>query len=169
MSNAIELNGLGDVLAQIKKVSDLGAVNAALTEAAVYLKGKIDEYPPSKSRPGRISLRTRRPMGWYKRGTGWMSPIVRNGVAVRYVNYRATSETLGRKWTIASQGPLTVVVGNNVSYGPYVQSAVKVGGAGPQSRLMRAYGWKTVEDVVKQEESAVVKQIEARLTKQFGG
>lgn len=169
MSNAIEINGLSEVIAKIKAAGDLGFINAVLTEAAVYLKGKVDEYPPSKSGPGRISLRTHRPMGWYKRGTGWMSPIVRNGRAIRYVNYRATSETLGRKWTIASQGPMTVVLGNNVSYGPYVQSAVRVGGAGPQSRLLRAYGWKTVETVLAEEESKVIKQIEARLIKQAGG
>ena len=164
----IELTLTDNVTPLLRDLANLDFVDDVLMAGGVAIKGKVDDYPPSKSRPGRYSLRTHRPMGYYKRGTGWMSPIVRKGRAVRYVNYKATSETLGRKWTITKRGAGVVAVGNNVSYGPWVQSRVRVGNVGPQSRLMRAYGWKTIEDVADAEGSKIVQQMENALRKKLG-
>ncbi len=193
MDSLIEIAVNDGVTAKLKTLEDLSFVNAALTAGAVALKAKLAVYPPSQSRPGRYSLRTRRPMGWYKRGTGWMEPILsrqRRGpllsraamgglvgnpspsipsVVIGYRNRRATSETFGRKWAIYSRGPLEVVIGNNTSYGPWAKSAVRVGSAGPQSRLLRAYGWSTVDQDVAGEEKSIVARVESELQKKFGG
>ncbi len=163
----LEIQVRDNVSAKLKSLGDLDFVDNVLMAGALAIKGKVDDYPPSRSRPGRYSIRTRRPMGYYKRGTGWMEPIVRNNRAVGYRNRRATSETLGRKWTVAKRGRGEVVVGNNVTYGPWVQSRVKIGGKGPQSRLLRAYGWKTVETVVEGEGPKIVQRIETELQKRF--
>jgi hypothetical protein len=60
-------------------------------------------------------------------------------------------------------------VGNNVTYGPWVQSGVNLGGVGPQAMVHKLTGWRTVEQVARQEERNVVARIEQELTRQLGG
>jgi hypothetical protein len=56
-----------------------------------------------------------------------------------------TSETLGRKWTIKSRdGGMSAVVGNNVSYGIFVQGE-------KQAAFHARRGWKTTEQVADKE------------------
>jgi hypothetical protein len=165
---SIQINGLDDVLRRMEQLGRMDYLGAVLRAAALHVKGKLAVYPPSRSTPGRVSLRTRRPMGYYRRGTGWFYPIVRQGSAVRYKSAGHTSETLGRKWTIADRGPLAVVVGNNVSYGPWVQSGVRVGGAGPQAMVHRLTGWRTVEQVAAEEGPQAIERVRRELERRFG-
>lgn len=153
-----------------KRLHALGAtefVGAALMAGAVAIKGKVAKYPPSRSTPGRYSTRTHRPMGYYKRGTGWFYPLLRGGKVRGYRNAKATSETLGRRWTVRARGSAEVVIGNNVSYGPWAQSRARVGNVGPQTRLLRAYNWQTIEDVAEQEGPRILARIESELQKKI--
>lgn len=164
----LEIKLRDEVTPKLTKFTNLDFVDTALMAGGVAIKAQVDDYPPSRSRPGRYSARTHRPMGYYKRGTGWFEPVVRKGRAVGYRNRRATSETLGRKWTVSKRGRGEVVVGNNVSYGPWVQSRVRVGGKGPQSRLMRAYGWQTIEEVADNAGPKIVERVEREIEQKLG-
>ena len=69
--------------------------------------------------------------------------------------YRRTG-TLGRRWTTKideSAGGLVGKVGNNTSYGPFVQSQMF------QAAVHQGL-WQTDEDVAKKEEAAIVADFE---------
>jgi hypothetical protein len=71
---------------------------------------------------------------------------------------------LGRKWTVAKENNgLTVIIGNNVSYSPYVHDPEK------QAAFHKARGWKTTEQVANEETDVVMRQLEAALIKDLGG
>jgi len=138
--SSVKIIGMQQVVEKIKTLDDLEIAKPALKGAALHIKGVVNRYPPSSE--ANVPYQRR----WYERGYGskWMR---RDGS----VGGRKTSETLGRKWTIrtADRG-LTVIVGNNVSYGPYVQDAKH------QAGFHAARGWKTIQDVVKEESDTVV-------------
>lgn len=130
----LEIRGLDKLLTKLETLGQLKFAVTAMKAGALHIKGKIAKYPPSSeaNTPGQKR--------WYERGYGTRWP----GGGKR------TSETLGRKWTIASRdGGLTQVIGNNVSYGPYVQSAKL------QARFHAKRGWKTDEQVVEEEKNYV--------------
>lgn len=138
----IEIKGL-EALAQ--KLNLLPALKAGIKAAAAHVKGKIAIYPPktAANTPGRRDSHGRK-MGWYIRHRGGFSSSGRQ---------TSSSETLGQKWTVTSRdGGLTGVVGNNVSYGPFVQDAEK------QARFHGARGWKTTQTVAE-EQAANIRQI----------
>lgn len=145
----VEIEGMDNIRRMIDQLKDLKPAKAALKAGGVHIKGKIAQYPPSSE--ANVPNQRR----WYQRGWGskWM---LRDGT----VHGRKTSETLGRKWTVQTRDAgLTVVVGNNVSYGPYVQDADH------QAPFHKARGWKTAQEVVKEESPTVVKFIEDELEK----
>lgn len=137
---SVEIEGMERVVEKIKTLQDLAPAKAGLKAAGTHIKGVVNRYPPSSD--ANVPYQRR----WYERGWGtkWMR---RDGS----VGGRKTSETLGRKWTIrtADRG-LTVIVGNNVSYGPAVQDAEH------QADFHAARGWKTIQDVASEESDRVV-------------
>lgn len=129
----MRIEGLEPLIKKIKTVEQLRGLASTLRAAAVYLKGKAATYPPATA--ANSPERNR----WYERGFGprWR---VKNG----QVHGRKTSQTLGRKWTIGTENNgLTVTIGNNVRYGPYVQDPDK------QASHMKAIGWKTTEEIIE--------------------
>ncbi|HZQ08612.1 MAG TPA: hypothetical protein VFD70_18665 [Anaerolineae bacterium] len=171
MADGITLSsGYDETLGLLKSLDDFSFANRVLMAGGQAIQRRMATYPRSRSVPGRVSLKTHKPMGYYKRGTGWFYPIMRKGKVRGYRNTHATSETLGRRWAISSRGPLTVVVGNNASYGPWVQSATKLGdGRGPQARVHTATGWKTDQQVLNEEGKNIVANMEREFQKRFGG
>lgn len=142
-NNAIEIEGLDKALRKIKSLEDMSAVSSALQAAAVHVKGKIAQYPPASE----ANLPKERGT-WYERGYGTRWPG----------GGRRTSETLGRKWTIGSRNRgLTWIVGNNVSYGPYVQDEDK------QAAFHKRRGWKTTQTVAKEEAETVNKFVKKEI------
>jgi len=150
----IEIKGLEELG---KKLNIWPAFKAALKAGAVMLKGRVSKYPPGGewNQPGRYSLKTHRKMGWYVRGRGGYSP---SGKLV------TRSETLGRRWTQKTEDDgLTVRIGNNVSYGPFVQDREK------QARFHALHGWRTVQDVAEQDGEEVKELITKEVQKLFDG
>jgi len=146
---SIKINGLDELTAKLKKLEDLQAIAPALRAGALHVKGKIATYPPSSE------ANTPNQRRWYERGYGskWMR-------ADGSIGGKKTSENLGRKWTIGERNAgLTQVVGNNVSYGPFVQDAES------QAAFHKARGWKTVQDVVASETDKVIAMISQELDK----
>lgn len=142
-TTTIRIEGLDRVLKKIKTVEELKPVTDALQAGAVHVKGKIAQYPPASEANDPSRQR------WYERGYGpkWRT---RDGS----IAGKKTSETLGRKWTTASRNRgLTQIVGNNVSYGPFVQDKDR------QAWFHRERGWKTTEQVAEEEAETVLKFI----------
>ena len=130
-SSNVEIKGLDQLTGKIKTMTDLRAFDNGLREGAILVKAKVAKYPAATS--------ANAPNGhWYQRGYGpkWR---VKSGD----VHGRASSETLGRKWTMVKRGILTFIVGNNVSYGRFVQSD------DDQASFHKRRGWPTIETVAR--------------------
>ena len=129
---AVQVRGLKEAIKRLEKVGGPGALRRPMTRAVAHLHDRIAQYPPAgaANSPGNG-------YSWYERGFGTRA---RTGRAW------PTSETLGRRWTheVSADGRRGVV-GNNASYGPYVQSAEK------QAVFHVQRGWKTDETVAKEE------------------
>jgi hypothetical protein len=130
----------------------MDGIQPALKAGAEHIKGKINQYPPA------TSANTPGQKRWYERGYGpkWTR---RDGS----IGSRKSSEMLGRKWTTAPQGTRAYVIGNNVSYSPYVHDPEK------QAAFHKARGWKTTAQVAEQEGPRVVAFIERWINKVIGG
>ena len=138
MSASIEIKGLEELTSKINSLAGMYAIKTGLKSAGMHIKGKIAEYPPSSE--ANIPDEHGR---WYERGWGSKWKGGTGG--------KQTSETLGRKWTRKFiMGGLGVLVGNNVSYGDYVQGERQVG-------FHAARGWKTTDQVAEEETDEVVK------------
>ncbi len=155
MSNNVELQGFAEVQAAIARLTNLAPVKAALRAGAVHLKGKIAQYPPATgaNMPGPYPAR------WYERGYGprWARKIKKG------VGGRRTSENLATGWTVeARDDGLTQVVGNDTTYGPYVQGD-------EQAACHAAHGWKTVDQVLEQESETILKAVSDAIDKALAG
>ena len=149
------IKGMSKLLRKLKTIEELRGAKRGLKAGALHVKGKIDEYPPSTTAnsPGNPTGR------WYERG--WGSRYKRlDGV----VTGKKTSETLGRKWTTAEQNAgLTQVIGNNASYAPYVHDAEE------QAKIHGDRGWKTDEQVLREEGDKVLEFIQHEVERELGG
>ena len=149
------IKGMSKLLRKLKTIEELRGAKRGLKAGALHVKGKIDEYPPSTTAnsPGNPTGR------WYERG--WGSRYKRlDGV----VTGKKTSETLGRKWTTAEQNAgLTQVIGNNASYAPYVHDAEE------QAKIHGDRGWKTDEQVLREEGDKVLQFIQREVERELGG
>lgn len=122
----IQISGLSNWQRALR--SDLGgAINAALTAVAEEGRDLISPYPPAPPR-----TRDR----WYERGYGprWRR---KDGS----VGGRKTSETLGRRWTVASKSRTKVALINTASYAGYVHDSQE------QAQRMKQIGWRTERDM----------------------
>lgn len=157
----IKVLGIEETLQRLRSLTDMRAVNAMLLSAALYLKSKVAQYPPRKRLKRRAvygqtfqSVRQRK----------WFFAALSNGdIEVPYRRGLSPgSESLGRKWTVYSLSPFTVVVGNNVSYARYVQDQEM------QSRYMREVGWQTVQQVVEAEHERITEWLQQEFERKFG-
>jgi len=139
----IEIEGLDKLIKKLDKIGKLDYVKAGIKAGAVYVKGKIAKYPPPTAinKPGNPSGR------WYVRGFGW-----------RFASGRVSpvSEDLGGGWTIKTEDRgFTAIVGNDTSYGIFVQGP-KDGPKGQrQAGHMARIGWKSVDTVAEEEKKRV--------------
>ena len=126
----IKIEGMDRLVATLGRLEGARYMRGVLEAGGSMLKNYIAEYPPASeaNRPGQ-----RR---WYERGYGsrWTR---RDGS----VGGSATSQTLGRRWTVSSRG-LTVTVGNNVTYGPFVQGD-------KQAAFHERRGWRTEQQAIE--------------------
>ncbi|GAG42428.1 unnamed protein product, partial [marine sediment metagenome] len=108
-------------------------------------------YPPESAanRPPGING-----YSWYQRGFGTRTTTGRG--------YN-TSEGLGRAWTWeVTNGGRRGEVGNDTSYGPYVQDKTK------QTRFHKARNWKTIQDVLKKATPKIVGFFKRGYDKELG-
>jgi len=174
---SVDITGLNEMQARFKFIAQksptyLSAAAKEAIELHVLNEEGLKRYPPATeaNQPGRFSLKTRKPMGYYQRGIGYWYPVMRKssligkttkGGGTSYSNraggslgarkstgvagykLRRTSERYGTKF-IVSRIPFGAALGNTASYKNYL------GGHGTQSRLMAKYGWRVAYDVAVQ-------------------
>ena len=149
------IKGMNKLLRKLDTVAKLRGAKRGLKSGALHVKGKIAKYPPSTTAnsPGNPTGR------WYERG--WGSRYKRiDGV----MTGKKTSETLGRKWTTAERNAgLTHIIGNNASYAEFVHDAEK------QAKIHGDRGWKTDEQVLREEGKQVLQFIQNEVEKELGG
>lgn len=146
--STVQIKGLDQLLRKVDSIQGLRVAVRAMRASAVHVKGKIATYPASTiaNSPGAY------PKRWYERGYGSRWARKSGGIGGR-----KTSETLGRRWTTAQRnGGLTQVVGNNVSYGEFVQSRKKQASA-------HKGRWKTIQDVSEEEAETIVNFVKAEI------
>jgi len=150
MSSEVRVEGLDEIIRKIDSVAKLKRAVNGLRAGAVHIEGKMKQYPGSS-----IANSPSNPTGrWYERtyGPRWRR---RDGS----IGGRKTSEDLRSKWTIASEASgLRQVIGNNVSYGIHVQGE-------KQAHFHAARGWKTTEQVAKEETDTVVNFVKSEIDK----
>ena len=127
---------------KLRSLGDLRFLRPTIKGALTHISGKVSQYPPAPPKnktPGH---------SWYDRGWGsrWMR---KDGT----VNGRQTSEDLGQSWTSKVETNTRGRIGNDTSYGQWVQGE-------KQSGRMEAIGWKTTDTVVEEESAHVLKEIQ---------
>lgn len=159
MADTIVIKGLDKLQRKLGNIKP--AVVRGIKAGTLHVKGKIDQYPAATQANQPKQYSKGQWNTWYERG--WGSKWALAGGGWHGVK---SSETLGRKWTTKTENNgLTGVVGNNVSYGPYVQG----GDSAPhkQAAAMKRIGWKTTDEVIDQEAQAVTDFIKSEIEKEI--
>jgi hypothetical protein len=146
---------MDDLIRRLDKVGSRQPIKTAMRAAAQHVKGKVNVYPPDT-----IANSPSNPSGrWYERNYGprWRR---RDGS----IGGSPTSKQLKHKWTtkLANDG-LSAIVGNNVSYGPYVQDEER------QAGFHRRRGWKTIQDVSREEAETVARFVRDHVERALEG
>jgi len=173
--NIIQIEGLEKLLDALEKTPEVivPLLKDAMNKSVRAIQARVAEYPPSTeaNQPGRISVKTHEPMGYYERGRGWWYPIMRPWtdagqkvgkafgmieasskirMATQVQGYKLAgggkSEMLGKSWTVAvGAGKDGVVgeIGNNTSYAPWVQGD-------KQWNVHAKRGWKTLDTALEE-------------------
>lgn len=148
---SIEIKGIPQLDKKLESV--LPAVRVGIKAGTEHIKGKVAQYPPATLANQPKSYQSGRWNTWYERGWGSKWALAGGGW-----HGRKSSEALGRKWTIRIENDgLTGIVGNNVTYGPYVQDTEK------QATALKRIGWKTTGQVADEEKETVTNFIKQQV------
>lgn len=155
MTPEIVLINASELAHRLEQLGRGAYVKSVLEALALYLKGKVSQYPP------RQSLTRQQVYGqtWksVKQRRWFFAALRRGAIDIPYRRGQsAQSENLGQSWTI-SVSKNQARIGTRVSYAPWVQSRAK------QTKFMRAMGWQTVEDVKDTESETIANEAERLL------
>ena len=151
-TESVTFKGDRKVLNRLKKVGDNKRLRAAVTAAAIHVKGKVAIYPPRKlGRAGNfVSNKQKRQFAGMVR-MGYREFPYKRGISGR-------SERHGQSWTYTSAASgLSATIGSDTSYGKLLQSPKH------QTEFHRAGGWKTTAEVMKEEQPEVLAFFKAEL------
>lgn len=136
---------------KLKSLTDYKFLRPTMQAVGAHMKGKAAIYPDSS-----IANTPKTHGSWYERGFGTKYRRLDGNVTGRH-----TSETLGRRWTFRTEKTgIGVTIGNNVSYGPYVQGE-------DQASFHARRSWKTVDDVADEQSDFVLKTIKRAVDRQL--
>ena len=118
---------------------------AMVLACAIHFVAKVNQYPPESHRPQPFKTDKQRRAVFAKLSAGEIEIPYRRGQS-------PNSETASKRWSVESRdGGLTQVAGNNASYAPLLYSAQG------QAAYHKETGWKTVEDVYKDEKQELAR------------
>jgi len=146
MKYRIDIEGREEIERKLGKLLAWNLFREAAVLSAKHIEGKVRVYP--QAGPGNKPRK-------YSPGAGWGNFWYERGFGSRWaradgsVGSRATSETLGKSWTV-QPGRVSATLGTNVSYARFVQ--------GPWQTVYHARrGWGRVDKVIEQESITIVK------------
>ena len=147
MTVTIDQKALNSIIRKLESLDDPKVFRIPMDQSVKHLKRRIEKYPPQQSRPQPFKTdKSRRFFFWALKAGKITVPYKRGGI---------NSETLGRSWTTTiSANGRRGEIGTVASYAPLVQDKTR------QAAYHRAGGWRTVQDVAKKEESAIVRYFE---------
>jgi len=104
----IKIEGMEEFKKKLDNLVKMKKVNASIAQAALFLSGKLKEYPRESHRPNpliKLDARVRRGFFWHLHNDPDMQvPYIRK-------------KELGHKWTFkVENGGFRAVIGNNTSY-----------------------------------------------------
>jgi hypothetical protein len=163
----IEIEGLEEFMQAIKDTPEICVPLAmeAMDKSTLAVLGIVSVYPPETeaNQPGRFSIKTHRPMGYYDRGVGWWYPVKRKSslgenpmktkgaqqlgkrkqARVGAAGYKLgkRSERLRARWAHevkVEEDAIVGEIGNSASYQRYVNGM-------DQARIHAARGWKRID------------------------
>lgn len=139
----------GKVPSLMVRLQKMEGLKLGLAVGAQHLKGKLAAYPPQRRG---AAIWSSDPAKRVKQIRGFFAKLRAGEITVPYRRGQASgSQRLGQRWTTeARDGGLTQVIGNNASYAPLVQAAKK------QTQYHKITGWKTDEQVVREEGARAV-------------
>lgn len=150
---SIQIKGIDKLLIKFDGIEP--AIKRGVKASALHIKGRVAEYPQATAANAPKTYSSGGNNNWYVRGWGGKWALKGGGW-----HGRKSSENLGRKWTIVStNNGLTAKIGNNVSYGKWVQSPEF------QARALERIGWKTTEQVAEDERLNVERFIRGEIDK----
>ena len=132
---SVKIEGLDAIFKKLDSLGKPEVFKRPMRLSAERVQDRIAKYPAETAAnlPGGYS--------WYVRGYGTRTRTGRG---------YPTSEDLGPSWTVKySNGHRRAEIGNNASYGPFVQDKAR------QARWHKGR-WHTIQDVVKKETSAII-------------
>lgn len=153
----LAIKGLERVLKKLGELEGRRWLRGALGEAAETLKDYLAEAPPRSDGP--VQWASERQRRWY-----WAARA-EQGLPLRYTREADPwSERLGASWTteVAPSG-LSATVGNDASYGPWVQDEER------QQPMHRATGWRTIQGAIRDRGQAVIDTLRAELRRVLRG
>ena len=155
----IRIEGLDRLQGKLAALEPRRYMTAVMGVCLSDIKRDVAAYPPATEANQPRSFTSGGRNTWYERGYGsrW---VRKNGS----IGGRHTSELLGRSWTTrVEQGGMRGVVGNKVSYGPFVQDE------GEQAPFHKARGWTTIQQVAKRQAPRAIKRIQEAVRKILRG
>jgi hypothetical protein len=156
----IRIEGAEEIIRRIDDIARLNKVKAAIRQAAVFLEGKVSEYPTPSHRP---NLMLRGDSAKAKRmRAGFFYHLKHGNIEVPYRRGQSPgSEKLGQSWTTRteSQG-FRAIIGTGVSYAKMVQDSAN------QTSYHRHTGWITTRQVEMLYGQQAINQIESALQRE---
>ncbi len=128
----ITITGIDELMDKLGAVETIEILEDPMQRAVLRLQGRMATYPPQRTGSK------------YIRGYG-------------FAGKPATSEKLGQHWTTTvtqQQAGYEGRVGNNVSYGPLVQSGMF------QTKAHKRTGWVTDQQAMEEEAPAIIRDFE---------
>lgn len=163
MPESPRIEGLAELIRKVETLQQMTAVQGALLEGGALVKTGMQQYPPqahlSRKAVYGQSFQTdrQRKFFFYALKHGLIQVPYRRGQS-------PGSRNLKQQWSvIASNGGLTVEIGNVTPYGPLVQ------GSELQTGFARATGWQTDKQVLDREGPAVVGLVKESIDEQLAG
>lgn len=156
----IRIEGAEELIKRITTIEQMKRVKASIHEAAIFLEGKIRQYPTRSSRPN-----------WMLRGNSAKAQRMRAGFFYHLkhgeidVPYRRgqsrNSEKLGQSWTTRTENQgFRAIIGTGVSYARLVQDHAQ------QTSYHRQTGWITTNQVEKLYGRQAINKIEQALQRE---
>ena len=164
----VSITGLDEFVAKLSEfkarltIAMQGAGAAAAT-MIIETEGGPDNYPPlsEANQPGRYSVRTHKPMGYYERGIGWYYPVMNKPPTVRGISrsvpkvrgygvagYKLSnsnrSSVLKQKAEITHDNADVIITipAEKVHYAEYVVGDY-------QAKFHAARGWRTLKSIAE--------------------